>query len=277
MYPNLSRLRPGVLPKVDPEDERLADQVLGQVARNPPIIEQPGFPKAGLYDFLNVQAGEAANRINALAAHYAGFLNQLMQTPATKDAIQGYMVADYTAVNRLLRGQEPLDKERDVIRGKTVLEQLYRIFQNPSALLPFEITLLRSAKYKSARLSGSKAPSSGKAYLSRAFVSTSAAPIEKYLFEKGDLSQFYDSASGCCLAVIRCPRKFPVLPLFGNQSFPRNEEYEVLLPPGVYFAFVGYLPLQQVAQQFASKKRLPRRFSELRIPVYNALLRPMVA
>ena len=104
-------------------------------------------------------------------------------------------------------------------------------------------------------------PTPGRAYLNKAFVSTSLAPLNDFLAAGPDpqpkLSEFYvrrNFAWGCCMCAIIVDSDVRTIPIFmENKDDARyrwdhhafdwhgfyGEEQELLLPPGLLYVFLG--------------------------------------
>lgn len=104
-------------------------------------------------------------------------------------------------------------------------------------------------------------PTPGRAYLNKAFVSTSLAPLNDFLKAGPDpqpkLSEFYvrrNFSRGCCMCAIIVDPDVRTIPIFmenkddARYSWDRHafdwhgfygEEQELLLPPGLLYVFLG--------------------------------------
>jgi hypothetical protein len=104
-------------------------------------------------------------------------------------------------------------------------------------------------------------PTPGRAYLNKAFVSTSLAPLNDFLSAGPDpqpkLSEFYAQRNlgrGCCMCAIVVDPGVPTMPIFMENKDGKyyrwdhyafdwhgfyGEEQELLLPPGLLYVFLG--------------------------------------
>jgi hypothetical protein len=104
-------------------------------------------------------------------------------------------------------------------------------------------------------------PTPGRAYLNKAFVSTSLAPLNDFLSAGPDpqpkLSEFYAQRNlgrGCCMCAIVVDPGVPTMPIFMENKDGKHyrwdhhafdwhgfhgEEQELLLPPGLLYVFLG--------------------------------------
>ena len=80
-------------------------------------------------------------------------------------------------------------------------------------------------------------PLDGSAYLNVTFMSTTTAAPEAFL--GGGLSTHYNQNNKCCIFAVRVPAGFPALPLYLGNWDDFDNEFEILLPPGIVLVYLG--------------------------------------